>query len=609
MKNKMKKMGSYLILLLAPFMVMGQVKPVVKNKKEQVSRNVEFSYRMNMAVKRLTGRAMAPVFTDDFVLADVDINLKNPRRFYNFSGDLSGRFIEVMTLISRDQPDIKIKPLVYRLLTYQKKDGRFGNDSLAFTAEQIGPQHMALLWGNGRLLVGLMTYYDHYKDPAILKAARRLGDFFLNTYKACSDPLVVKKLNGLGANGIICFTQYVEGLVMLSHAASDPRYAAVAAKAYTVLPERGVQHSHGYLTTLRGVLYLYKYDHDIRHLNYVKKAYGDLVLSGDYNALGSVNEYFGSKGERDEGCSTADFVRLSLELYGLCGDETYLERGEFALLNALYFNQYHTGDFGHHLVGKEGSRPDYMHASWWCCTMHGLRAMYEVRDLFLLGNNKEGRQLNLYLETDYQDRNCGLSIRKNGFKDGIHDYKITINKWLKKDSLSLRIPGWCETATLKLNGKPVAIKSGSKYLTLKRLAKQGDVITIGLRYAIRVKTDKGLIALNAIPTNVKGNLLYGPYLLGVDDKIDPSFTAEPNVNIIYSKTIQNASLMLRGADNYLTAFYKHGGYPSYMQTIIRPVSELTFDKHGYLLYNLLFATDDTARLKQDQSMTEPWKTN
>ncbi|MFA6084261.1 beta-L-arabinofuranosidase domain-containing protein [Mucilaginibacter sp.] len=604
----MKKTGSYLILLLAPFMVMGQVKPVVKNKKEQLTTNVEFAYRMNMAVKRLTGRAIAPVFTDDFVLADVNVDLKAPRRFYNFSGDLSGRFIEVMTLINGDHPDIKIKPLVDRLLTYQKKDGRFGNDSLAFTAGQIGPQHMALLWGNGRLLVGLMTYYDHYKDPAALKAARRLGDFFLNTYEACSDPLVVEKLNGLGANGIICFTQYVEGLVMLSQAVNDPRYAAVAAKAYTVLPERGVQHSHGYLTTLRGVLYLYKYDHDIKHLNYVKEAYDELVLSGDYNALGSVNEYFGSKGERDEGCSTADFVRLSLELYSLCGEETYLEKGEFALLNALYFNQYYTGDFGHHLISEQGSRPDYMHASWWCCSMHGLRAMYEVRDRFLLSKGKRGRQLNLYLETDYQDSNCGLSIRKSSFQDGIHEYKIGINKWLKKDSLSLRIPDWSEAATLKVNGKPVAIKPGSRYIGLAKI-KQGDVITIGFRYAIRVKTDKGLIALNAIPANVKGNLLYGPYLLGVDDKTDPNFTAEPNANIIYSKTTQNASLIMKSKDSYLTVFYKHGGYPSYMQTIIRPVSELTFDKHGYVLYNLLFAPDDTARLKQDQSMTEPWKTN
>lgn len=605
----LKKHLIYLITFFTPLVAISQVKHGPESKKQEINRQGEFSYRMNMAIKRLTGNSIAPVFSDEFVLADVNINLKDPRRFYNFSGDLSGRFIEVMTLVSKDNGQNKIEHLVHQLLSYQKKDGRFGNDSLVYTINQIGQEHMAQMWGNGRLLVGLMEYYNNYKDPSVLKAARRLGDFLINTYKVCSDPLVIKKMNGFGATGIICVTQYVEGLVMLSKATNDSKYTSVASKIYPVLPERGIQHSHGYLTTLRGVLYLYEYDHDVVQLNYVKKAYDDLVQSKDYNVLGSVNEYFGAKGERDEGCSTADFVRLSLELYKLCGDETYLEKGEFALLNALYFNQYYTGDFGHHLITDAGSRPDYLHTAWWCCSMHGLRAMYEVRDDFLLTKSKGARKLNLYLETKYHDASCGISIRKDRFENGIHYYKIAINKWTKNDSLKLRIPDWSEFTALKVNGKAILIKPGSKYAALNKPVKRGDMITIGFKYAVRIKTKNGLVGLSSIKTVVKGNLLYGPYLLGVDDKIDPIFTAEPNNNTIYMKTIQNGSVRIPGADRYLTAFYKHGGYPSYMPTIIRPVSEMTFNKHGYMLYNFVFAADDTRSLKQDKSMTEPWKAN
>lgn len=599
----------YLIALLAPFTAISQVKPGMKNKKQAINSRGEFSYRMDMSIKRLTGSSVAPVFTDKFVLADVNFDLKDPRRFYNFSGDLSGRFIEVMTLVSKDNPRINIKPLVHQLLTYQKKDGRFGNDTLVYTTNKIGPEHMAQIWGNGRLLVGLMEYYNNYKDPAVLKSAHRLGDFLLNTYQACADPTVIKRLDGLGATGIICLTQYIEGLVSLSKATNDPKYANVASKIYPVLPERGVQHSHGYLTTLRGVLYLYEYDHDIAQLNYVKKAYNDLVHSKDYNVFGSVNEYFGAKGERDEGCATADFVRLSLELYKISGESAYLDKGEFALLNAMYFNQYYTGDFGHHLINAAGSRPDYLHTAWWCCTMHGLRAMYEVRDRFLLGKDKGVRKLNLYLETNYKDANCNISISKSGYKNGMHEYRVMIHKWAGNDSLSLRIPEWAEAATLKLNGKPVAIKPGSKYADLKRIVKQGDIITIAFKYAVRVRAHNELMALNNINTTVKGNLLYGPYLLGVDDKMDPTFTAEPSDNTIYKKTIENGAAIIPGTDNYLTAFYKHGGYPSYARTVIRPVSEMTFDKHGYMLCNFLFAPDDTRAYKQDNSMTEPWKAN
>ena len=39
--------------------------------------------------------------------------------------------------------------------------------------------HMALLWGNGRLLVGLMQYHAVTHDAEVLRAARRLADFLV----------------------------------------------------------------------------------------------------------------------------------------------------------------------------------------------------------------------------------------------------------------------------------------------------------------------------------------------------------------------------------------------------------------------------------------------
>jgi hypothetical protein len=45
---------------------------------------------MEMAVDRLTTGQFRPVFTDEFILVDVNINPDNPRRFFNYSGDLSG---------------------------------------------------------------------------------------------------------------------------------------------------------------------------------------------------------------------------------------------------------------------------------------------------------------------------------------------------------------------------------------------------------------------------------------------------------------------------------------------------------------------------------------
>lgn len=82
--------------------------------------------------------------------------------------------------------------------------------------------------------------------------------------------------------------------------------------------------------------------------------------------------------DRDEGCSTADFLRLCLGLYRATGATKYLLTAENTLYNSLYFNQYFTGDFGHHNLHNRGSGPSTIMAAWWCCNMHGLRALQEV---------------------------------------------------------------------------------------------------------------------------------------------------------------------------------------------------------------------------------------
>jgi hypothetical protein len=263
----------------------------------------EFTHRMNLTKERLTTDRYRPVFTNEFILADVNINLEDPRRFYNYSGDLSGRYIEALSPVCSHEGCDHLDEVVKGAITFQKEDGRFGDDKLIFTEDYIDKDHTALLWGNGRLLVGLLEYYKNNPDEEVLNAARRIGDFFLGTYQQVT-PKVVKRLEGLGAAGVICFTQFTEPLVMLSVASGDPKYAQIAAKVYGALPERGIQHSHGYLTTLRGVLELYGYDGDIKHIEFVTNKYNDLINSNDYTIFGSVPEYFGGKGTRDEACST-----------------------------------------------------------------------------------------------------------------------------------------------------------------------------------------------------------------------------------------------------------------------------------------------------------------
>ncbi|MBE9667160.1 beta-L-arabinofuranosidase domain-containing protein [Mucilaginibacter boryungensis] len=576
----------------------------------------ELAYRINMAYRRLTENVYKPVFTEKFILADVNIEHDNARRFYNFSGDLSGRYIEVMSLMGENRTKVNLHQLVKDAIKYQGPDGRFGDQRLIFSEDQIGKQHMALLWGNGRMLVGLLAYYNRYHDKEVLAAAVKLGDFFIKAYGVCAAPEIVKRLDGFGATGIICVTQFIEGLVTLSQLTGDHKYSEQASKAYKLLPDRGKQHSHGYLTTLRGVLMLYDYDKNAADLTYVKNAYDNLIASGDYTIFGSVREYFGKDAiERDEGCSTADFVRLSLGLYKVTGEVKYLEKGELALFNALFFNQYYTGDFGHHIITETGSEPHYLHAAWWCCTMHGLRALYDVQQNYIINNASSKIKVDLYLDVNYKSKDADIAIQRFKKAGDTLFYQFQIRQINKQ--ILFRMPGWASNAVCYINGKKEVPNIANGYISFNRAIKADDRISIGFLLKKAIITASGEnIPISEIKGTIKGVLHYGPYILGVDDKADPDFTAEPNNNILYSKSVtliknnihHNLEKVSFLSDTYLSINYQHGGYPSSYQTVLRPISELTFDRHGYLLLSITYATDKNATdLQRKDSMQNPWR--
>ena len=569
----------------------------------------EFDKRVAMALDRLTGRSYQPFFTEDFVLADVNINKDNPRRFYNFSGDLSGRYIEVIAMTDKEKLNFSLPAMVSKLIACQRSDGRYGDPLLQFSEEKIGAPQMAMLWGNGRLLVGLVTYYKYYHDQRALNSAKKLGDFYLSVWRSCIKPGVMKRVEDAGATGIICLTQYIEGLVLLTEATGDEKYAAIATEVYPYLPPRGNQHTHGYLTTLRGVLLLYQHSHQKEQLEFVRKNYEDLINSDDLTQFGSVREYFGhEKTERDEGCSTADFIRLSFDLYRQTGDRRYIDLGEFALYNGLYFNQYYTGDFGHHLISNSGSTPDYLHAAWWCCTMHGLRALYDLREHDMVEYDGGYYKIALYLETTFYDNRVTLSLSRGPVGNDHHFYRIIIGRRDRKsDAFVLRLPPWAVDPVLKLNGKPLDFKVSNGQLFPGQKLKDADTLEVGFKYQFKViMADKEQINVGAIQSKVKGSIIYGPNLLCVDDKTDPVYTAEPNSNIVYTTTF-NAGRRGLHSDSW-EVFYTHAGYPSYARTLLKPIADLTFSKHGYVLTNFLLApVRDKNQFEQDNSMIEPWR--
>lgn len=549
----------------------------------------DLARRIDLTARRLT-QSGTPAYTDDFVLADVTLDTR--RRFWNFSGDLSGRWIEALAALPPSgRPPADIGPLVAKLLAQQRPDGRFGRADLAFTAAETANEHMALLWGNGRLLVGLMAYWQATRDAAALAAARRLAAFLVAVREATKAPEVMARVEGQGAFGFICFTQLAEGLAMLTRATGDASYAAAAREIVPLLQPRGVQHSHGYLSTLRGAVLLHEAGGDPAMLAFAERLYGELVGSSDYTIDGGVMEYFGwgdpgnatslaaakaASGSfpRNEGCGLADFVRLSLQLHRATGRADYLERAERCLVNGFAHNQYGNGDFGSRVFFDQGIQPSpSVNRSWWCCTMHGYRAFRDVLDHAVV--ERDGTvAVQLFEDVDFQGKKAGLRVRRTPL--GL-TCEVTSGF---EGVLAVREPSWADAPSLALNSRPQPTSRGGGLLRVEGRFAAGDRIEAQLDPRLRLLTPKGeempLASLGSDP--VRAALYCGPWLVVADEQIDPFFFGEPWPGNVVTLPRDVAPRAIAGGRVRLGVTYEHDGFRGPISTELRPMGETPADE-------------------------------
>lgn len=520
----------------------------------------DLTLRFDAALERVL-RGGPPAYTTEFLLADV---VPRPtRRFTNFSGDLSGRYVGALAV--NGHGGVALDRLVADIVRLQKPDGHFGAEMSAST---VTGEDMARLWGNGRLLVGLLETYRANPRPETLAAARRLGDFLLRIAPLYNDPTVQQEFSfDQFAAGYICWTQNIEGLVELHRVTRERRYLRLAEEIANRVEYLPAQHSHGFLTSVRGILELYRAGAGDEYLRRAEAEWKAVADSPNLLIQGAVPEAFAPRIRRDEGCSEADWLRLSLALWQLTNKPEYLEAAERTLFNEFSFNQSHSGDFGHHEITETGF--GYSHArAWWCCTLHGLRAF---RDIFDAVFHARGGALDYDLPVDGRGRLDGLEVQAESTLGA--DGRIVLSI-VKSDGASrvvaLRRPPWAKAVALELNGKPAEAPEAGGYLRIERAWTAGD--RLALRYDLQTRT---------VRRNGRIALFHGPWLLGVDAAESPNFFDEPAAEnrVILPPEPQRTQVKAVPWSVPIAHFllkYAPGGYPDQRQTaVLRPIAENT----------------------------------
>ena len=510
----------------------------------------DWSARFDLTLHRIL-QGGPPYFDDDFVVADAVP--QNTRRFTNFSGDVSGRYIGALSAAARHAGGSfpELDRIVAKTLQLQKPDGHFG---APMSENKVTNDDMAMLWGNGRMLIGLLEYHALSPHPEVLAAARRLGDFLVKQAPRLNSEDVRREYNGEKfAVGYICWTSNLEGLVELYRVTRDGRYLALAREIASRTDRHPSQHSHGFLSTVRGIVQLHRVTGERAYLEQAKREWQGVIGSGNVLLHGAVPEMFAPAVKRDEGCSEADWLRLSLELWQLTRDPECLRQAELTLFNEFAFNQFHTGDFGHHVLAADGIAPDFAHA-WWCCTFHGLRAMAA---LFDYGFHQSGGTLVYDLPVDSRGEISGLELRAESALERDGSVLVTV---LKSDgaphALRVRVPEWAS----EVKGADSAA----------RVWKIGETLT--LTYVLRTREVK---------QDGRTAIFRGPWLLAVDEQASPGFFDEPYTENKVQWPAEPAAAAMGYAAFSVPAArmrvrYLPGGYPVQpAAALLRPMAEYT----------------------------------
>ena len=479
--------------------------------------------RFELTLNRVM-RGDSPSYTEEFVLADVRPTPE--RRFTEYSGDVSGRYIGALATAAQvyGEQFPSLDALVEKVIALQKPDGYFG---IGFHFDKPTDGDMALLWGNGRLLVGLVEYYRLRPSAQVLAACTRLGNFLVRI-----GPMMLSKemRESFGAqhfaSSYICWMQQTEGLANLYMVTKDERYRKLAEGIAGLIERRASDHVHGYLTSVRGVLDLYHATGDARFLEQCEAAWQDVADSKDLLITGGVPEGWSPNGHRTEGCAEADWVRLNLGLWKTTGDSKYLSMAERATFNELAFNQYATGDFGHRVYSDTGLPAAGAVRAWWCCTLHGLRCFPDVQTSAFRAKDG-GLRYELPIDGRIETAALSATAQSSLARDGM--VRIEITK--AEDgtaSLRLRVPAWADGIAIQLNASLANSPVESGYASLERTWSAGDVIEV--KYAMKLRSEAA--GENRIA------YFFGPWLLG----------APASENLAYFNEMTTENKLVRGKE-------------------------------------------------------------
>lgn len=462
---------------------------------------------LGTALRRGVERLAKDPYSEKWLRADVSFEIE--RIFTNYSGDASGRFIELASLTSTpDQLGPPTLPPILRTISqHQKPDGHFGAEVDLTKPLSKGSPPIPMLWGNARLLVGLAAAVQELGQTHLLPAAKRLGDFYVNSADQLCNPDRTAEYQSSGTYGdgyACCYFPAIEGLAMLHVLTKDNRYLKHAERMadffitrFDVLP---VDHSHGNLCAWRGILDLYRITGNRKYLDAAIRKWSAATSGGFVWPIGGIGEHWAVFFHGDEGCSESDWLRFNLDLWRYTGNTRYLDMAERILHNQYSANQTENGGYGWREFDGDAAGPVATSGSvqeWpFCCSFHGPLGLLFLKR-YLAAASERGVYVNFPLDysatVSASERDWHLYVKTTSrFRNETVSMRIELAPKNQanpvRSTLFVRMPQWANDASITNDaGDVIAAPIEAGYLRIARAFRAGQSLIVTFETSLSIE--------------------------------------------------------------------------------------------------------------------------
>jgi hypothetical protein len=268
--------------------------------------------------------------------------------------------------------DPRLDILLGRILKQRRPSGligRYGVGPGGLSPAQTPPEQDPLQSsGVGRHTCGLLRYHDLTGDARALDAAIGLG----NRFWAARDAL-----RGMfrSSRHPTPHTWTTEFFARLYASTKEPRWLELCGMIRDSLINEPNFHAHFLMTTLRGLQLAALFTGDLSW-NEKPERIRRLIIERRFEMPDGCTPECFPRSARNEGCSIADWLMLNLNA-GLLGNDAAYDKAERVFWNALAFNQWINGGFGHRGLMGNGYSVRDLGEAWWCCLHNAGMAMSE----------------------------------------------------------------------------------------------------------------------------------------------------------------------------------------------------------------------------------------